>query len=163
MARTSVKELLNSKPQGQNVEVNGWVKTFRSNRFIALNDGSTINNIQCVVDFEKMDDGLIKSISTGAALKISGVLVESQGRGQAVEIQTTHIFVHGAADAETYPIQPKKHSFEFLREKAHLRVRTNTFSAVMRLRSALSYAVHTYFQQNGFYCFHAPIITGNRT
>ncbi|MDT0605724.1 asparagine--tRNA ligase [Croceitalea rosinachiae] len=161
MERISVKELLSTAPLQQEIEVNGWVKTFRSNRFIALNDGSTINNIQCVVDFEKFEDSLIKSISTGAAIKVKGNLVESQGRGQNVEIRVNDLFIHGTADADTYPIQPKKHSLEFLREKAHLRVRTNTFSAVMRLRSALSYAVHTYFQKNGFYYFHAPIITGS--
>jgi len=157
----SIKELLEKQPVGDSVEVNGWVKTFRSNRFIALNDGSTIHNLQCVVDFENLDDTILKQISTGAALKISGTLEESQGRGQSVEIQVTDIFVHGTADPETYPIQPKKHSLEFLREKAHLRVRTNTFSAVMRVRSILSFAVHSYFQQNGFYYMHAPIITGS--
>ncbi len=157
----SIKELLEKQPVGDSVEVNGWVKTFRSNRFIALNDGSTIHNLQCVVDFENLDEALLKQISTGAALKITGELVESQGRGQSVEIQATDVFVHGTADPETYPIQPKKHSLEFLREKAHLRVRTNTFAAVMRVRSALSFAVHQYFQQNGFYYMHAPIITGS--
>ncbi len=161
MKSYSIKELLEKQPVGDSVEVNGWVKTFRSNRFIALNDGSTIHNLQCVVDFEKLDEALLKQISTGAALKISGTLEESQGRGQSVEIQATDIFVHGTADPETYPIQPKKHSLEFLREKAHLRVRTNTFSAVMRVRSVLSFAVHSYFQQNGFYYMHAPIITGS--
>ncbi|PWL39349.1 asparagine--tRNA ligase [Flagellimonas aquimarina] len=157
----SIKELLNKQPIGDNVEINGWVKTFRSNRFIALNDGSTIHNLQCVVDFENFDDNLLKQISTGAALKISGTLVESQGKGQSIEIQATNVFVHGTADPETYPIQPKKHSLEFLREKAHLRVRTNTFSAVMRVRSALAFAIHSYFQQNGFYYMHAPIVTGS--
>ncbi|GMN11618.1 asparagine--tRNA ligase [Croceitalea sp. MTPC9] len=157
----SVKELLATQPSSQQVEINGWVKTYRSNRFIALNDGSTINNIQCVIDFENFDEELIKSISTGAAIKVIGSLVESQGKGQQVEIQVKELSIHGSADADSYPIQPKKHSLEFLREKAHLRVRTNTFSAVMRVRSALSYAVHTYFQQNGFYYFHAPIVTGS--
>lgn len=141
--------------------VNGWVKSFRSNRFIALNDGSTLNNIQCVVDFEKLDESLLKQINTGAALKVTGTLVESQGRGQNVEIQVSEVFIHGGADPETYPIQPKKHSMEFLREQAHLRVRTNTFSAVMRVRSALAFAIHQYFRDNGFYYFHAPIITGS--
>lgn len=157
----SIKELLSKQPIGENVEVNGWVRTFRSNRFVALNDGSTIHNLQCVVDFENFDEALLRQITTGAALKISGTLVESQGRGQSVEIQASDIFVHGTADPETYPIQPKKHSLEFLREKAHLRVRTNTFSAVMRVRSALSFAIHSYFQQNGFYYMHAPIVTGS--
>ena len=161
MKSSSVKELISASPEGQEVVVSGWVRTFRSNRFIALNDGSTINNIQCVVDFENFGEDLLKQISTGAALKISGVLVESQGRGQKVEIQVSDIFVHGAADPETYPIQPKKHSLEFLREKAHLRVRTNTFSAVMRVRSALAFAIHQYFRQNDFYYFHAPIVTGS--
>ncbi|MHA7830868.1 MAG: asparagine--tRNA ligase [Flagellimonas sp.] len=161
MMSYSIKELLEKQPVGDSVEVNGWVKTFRSNRFIALNDGSTIHNLQCVVDFENLDEGLLKQISSGAALKVTGTLEESQGRGQRVEIQATDIFVHGIADPETYPIQPKKHSLEFLREKAHLRVRTNTFSAVMRVRSVLSFAVHSYFQQNGFYYMHAPIITGS--
>jgi len=161
MMSYSIKELLAKQPVGDSVEVNGWVKTFRSNRFIALNDGSTIHNLQCVIDFENLDEALLKQISTGAALKISGTLEESQGRGQSVEIQATDIFVHGTADPETYPIQPKKHSLEFLREKAHLRVRTNTFSAVMRVRSVLSFAVHSYFQENGFYYMHAPIITGS--
>ena len=161
MKSSSVKELLSSAPKLQEVIVNGWVKTFRSNRFIALNDGSTINNIQCVVDFENFEEEVLKQINTGAALKISGTLVESQGRGQTVEIQVKDIYVHGGADPDVYPIQPKKHSLEFLREKAHLRVRTNTFAAVMRVRSALSFAIHQYFRQNDFYCFHAPLITGS--
>nr|WP_299383214.1 asparagine--tRNA ligase [Allomuricauda sp.] len=161
MRSYAVKELLAEQPIGEHVEVNGWVKTFRSNRFVALNDGSTIHNLQCVVDFEQFDEALLKQITTGAALKVTGTLVESQGRGQSVEIQASDIFVHGSADPESYPIQPKKHSLEFLREKAHLRVRTNTFSAVMRVRSALAFAIHQYFQQNGFYYMHAPIITGS--
>ena len=157
----SVKELLSTNHLHQEVVVNGWVKTYRSNRFIALNDGSTINNIQCVVNFEDFDENLLKQINTGAALKVSGTLVESQGRGQKVEIQVKEIVVHGGADPEVYPIQPKKHSLEFLREKAHLRVRTNTFSAIMRVRSALSFAVHQYFQKNGFFYVHTPIVTGS--
>lgn len=161
MKSYSIKELLEKQPVGDSVEVNGWVKTFRSNRFIALNDGSTIHNLQCVVDFENLDEALLKQINTGAALKISGELVESQGKGQSIEIQASDVFVHGSADPETYPIQPKKHSLEFLREKAHLRIRTNTFAAVMRVRSALAFAIHSYFQQNGFYYMHAPIITGS--
>ncbi len=161
MKSYSIKELLEKQPVGDSVEVNGWVKTFRSNRFIALNDGSTIHNLQCVVDFENLDEAVLKQINTGAALKISGELVESQGKGQSIEIQASDVFVHGSADPETYPIQPKKHSLEFLREKAHLRIRTNTFAAVMRVRSALAFAIHSYFQQNGFYYMHAPIITGS--
>ena len=161
MISLSIQELLAKKPTAQEVIVNGWVKTFRSNRFIALNDGSTINNIQCVVDFEQFDEALLKQINTGAALRVKGNLIESLGKGQRVEIQVTDIFVHGEADPEVYPIQPKKHSLEFLREKAHLRIRTNTFAAVMRVRSALAFAIHQYFQKNGFYYFHAPIITGS--
>lgn len=161
MAKISIKQLLATQPDSQVVEVNGWVKTFRSNRFIALNDGSTINNIQCVVDFDNIDESVIKSISTGAALCIRGTLVESQGKGQAVEILVEEIHIHGTSDPDSYPIQPKKHTLEFLREKAHLRVRTNTFSAVMRVRSGLAFAIHDYFQKNGFYYMHAPIITGS--
>ncbi len=161
MHSATIKEVLQGKQLLQEITVNGWVRSFRSNRFIALNDGSTLNTIQCVVDFEKFDENLLKQINTGAALKITGTLVESQGRGQSVEIQVNNIHVHGTADPETYPIQPKKHSLEFLREKAHLRIRTNTFSAVMRVRSALSFAIHQYFRDNGFYYFHAPIITGS--
>ncbi|MDO6490243.1 MULTISPECIES: asparagine--tRNA ligase [unclassified Cellulophaga] len=161
MNTNSIKDLLSGKHLLQEVTVSGWVKTFRSNRFVALNDGSTIQNIQCVVDFEKLDESLLKQVSTGAAIKVKGTLVESQGKGQSVEIQVSTLEIHGGADPETYPIQPKKHTLEFLREKAHLRVRTNTFSAVMRMRSALSFAVHQYFQQNGFYHVHTPIITGS--
>ena len=162
MKTNSVKDLLATKPSGQDVVLNGWVRTFRSNRFIALNDGSTLRNIQCVVDFEKLDENLIRQISTGAAIGVSGILVESQGRGQDVEIQVNSVNILGAADAETYPIQPKKHSMEFLREQAHLRIRTNTFGAVMRVRSALAFAIHDYFNRNGFYYMHPPIITGVR-
>ncbi|CAM4282765.1 asparagine--tRNA ligase [Zobellia roscoffensis] len=157
----SVKELLSENLLLQEVAINGWVKAFRSNRFIALNDGSTINNIQCVVDFESFDENILKQINTGAAVKITGTLVESQGKGQKIEIQVSELAILGGADPETYPIQPKKHSLEFLREKAHLRIRTNTFAAIMRVRSALSFGIHQYFQQNGFNYFHAPIITGS--
>ena len=161
MKSISIKELLSTKHLLQEVTIKGWVKTFRSNRFIALNDGSTLNNIQCVVAFENFDEALLRKVTTGAALKIKGTLVESQGRGQSLEIQVNELIVLGTSDPDAYPIQPKKHSLEFLREKAHLRVRTNTFAAVMRLRSALSFAVHQYFQKNGFYNVHTPIITGS--
>ncbi len=157
----SVSQLLTQDISLQPVDIKGWVRTFRANRFIALNDGSTINNIQCVVDFENTDEALLKRITTGAAVHIKGELVESQGKGQSVEIQVTSIEILGDSDADAYPIQPKKHSFEFLRENAHLRTRTSTFSAVMRLRSALSFAVHKYFTENGFYNMHTPIITGS--
>jgi len=157
----NVAELLQSDQFSKEVYLKGWVRTFRANRFIAVNDGSTIHNIQCVIDFENTDESLLKRITTGAAIAISGILVESQGKGQSVEIQASEIEILGDSNAEEYPIQPKKHSFEFLRENAHLRIRTNTFSAVMRVRSALSFAVHKYFTENGFYNFHAPIITGS--
>ncbi|WP_111307715.1 asparagine--tRNA ligase [Confluentibacter sediminis] len=157
----TVSELLSQKIANPEVDIKGWVRTFRANRFIALNDGSTLNNIQCVVDFENTDESILKRITTGAAIHIKGDLVESLGKGQSVEINVKHIEILGDSDPETYPIQPKKHSFEFLRENAHLRTRTNTFSAVMRLRSALSFAIHKYFNENGFYYMHAPIITGS--
>ena len=161
MATYRIAALLEEAPLQQQVTVQGWVRTFRSNRFIALNDGSTLSNIQCVVDFENFDEAILKHVSSGAALSVTGTLVESQGRGQAVEILVDSLEVHGASDPESYPIQPKKHSMEFLREQAHLRIRTNTFSAVMRVRSALAFAIHDYFRKNGFYYFHAPIITGS--
>ncbi|MDG1571053.1 asparagine--tRNA ligase [Robiginitalea sp. M366] len=158
---TPIQTLLNGSYLLQEVTVSGWVRTFRSNRFIALNDGSTLQNLQCVVDFEAMEESELKRITTGAAIRVQGTLVESQGRGQTVEVQVKTMEILGDADPETYPIQPKKHSMEFLREQAHLRVRTNTFGAVMRVRSALAFAVHQYFTSRGFYYFHAPIITGS--
>ena len=161
MIINTVSELLQQEPSLNEIQVKGWVRTFRANRFIALNDGSTIQNIQCVVDFEKTDDDLLKRITTGASLHIKGQLVESQGKGQKVEIQVNEFIILGDSDPDTYPIQPKKHSFEFLRENAHLRTRTNTFSAVMRLRSSLSFAIHKYFNENGFFYMHSPIITGS--
>ncbi len=157
----TVSQLLTEDINFQPIEIKGWVRRFRSNRFIALNDGSTINNIQCVVDFENTDESILKRITTGAAVHIKGELVESQGKGQKVEIQVTSVEILGDSDPEEYPIQPKKHTFEFLRENAHLRTRTSTFSAVMRLRSSLSFAVHKYFNDNGFYYMHTPIITGS--
>lgn len=161
MKISTVSELLLQETTLIDVEVKGWVRTFRANRFIALNDGSTINNIQCVIDFENTDEAILKRITTGAAVHIKGLLVESQGRGQNVEVQATSVEILGDSDPETYPIQPKKHSLEFLRENAHLRTRTNTFSAIMRLRSSLSFAIHKYFNDNGFYYMHTPIITGS--
>jgi asparaginyl-tRNA synthetase len=161
MTTKTVAELVSEDVKLQDVTVKGWVRTFRANRFIALNDGSTINNIQCVVDFENFDEALLKRITTGAAIHVTGELVESQGKGQSVEIVVKDLEILGDSDPETYPIQPKKHSFEFLRENAHLRTRTNTFSAVMRLRSSLSFAIHKYFTENGFYNMHTPIITGS--
>ena len=164
MKISTVSELLVQDKTLVDVEVKGWVRTFRANRFIALNDGSTINNIQCVVDFENTDENLLKRITTGAAVYIKGTLVESQGKGQKVEVQVNTIEILGDADPEEVSktiLQPKRHTLEFLREQAHLRTRTNTFSAVMRLRSSLSFAIHEYFNKNGFYNMHAPIITGS--
>ena len=161
MTKNSIAELLKSGSVLQEVIIKGWVRTFRSNRFIALNDGSTINNIQCVIDFENTPEETLKRITTGAALSIKGIIAESQGKGQSVEIQVSKIEILGDSNADEYPIQPKKHSFEFLRENAHLRVRTNTFSAVMRVRSKLSFAVHKYFQDNGFNYVNTPIVTGS--
>ena len=161
MMTKNVAELLTADLLLQEVHLQGWVRTFRSNRFIALNDGSTINNIQCVIDFENTSEETLKRITTGAAISVKGTLVESQGRGQSVEIQVSEIEILGDSNPDDYPIQPKKHSLEFLRENAHLRVRTNTFSAVMRVRSKLSFAVHKFFQENDFHYMNAPIITGS--
>ena len=161
MTKNTVAELLKSGTVLQEVVIKGWVRTFRSNRFIALNDGSTINNIQCVIDFENTPEETLKRITTGAAVSIKGSIAESQGKGQSVEIQVSEIEILGDSNPDEYPIQPKKHSFEFLRENAHLRVRTNTFSAVMRVRSKLSFAVHKYFQDNGFNYVNTPIVTGS--
>ena len=143
------------------VTFQGWVRTFRSNRFIALNDGSTIHNLQVVVDFENTPEETLKRITTGAAIKVKGQVVESQGKGQNVELQASEVIILGDSNPEEYPIQPKKHSLEFLRENAHLRVRTNAFGAIMRVRSTLAYAIHKYFQDNGFFYVNTPIITGS--
>ena len=161
MISKTVAELLSADSTLHEVSVKGWVRTFRANRFIALNDGSTLNNIQCVVDFENFEEDFLKRITTGAALHVTGELVESQGKGQSVEIQVKDIEILGDSDPESYPIQPKKHSFEFLRENAHLRTRTNTFGAIMRIKSILSFAVHKYFTENGFYNMHTPLITAS--
>jgi asparaginyl-tRNA synthetase len=161
MKHTSVKDLLNNTKTLQEVTAKGWVRTFRNNQFIALNDGSTLQNIQCVVDFENTPETTLKRITTGAAVCVTGTLQESQGKGQNVEIQVSKIEILGDSDAEKYPMQPKKHSLEFLRENAHLRVRTNAFSAIMRVRSTLAFAVHQYFQENGFFYVNTPIITGS--
>ena len=144
-----IQSLFTGTQIGQQLTLQGWVRTFRANRFIAINDGSTLKNLQCVVDFEQTDEELLKRITTGTAVRIEGTLVESQGKGQQYEVQVSHIEILGDSDPDKYPIQPKKHSFEFLRENAHLRVRTSTFSAVMRVRSALSFAVHEYFRKEG--------------
>ncbi len=161
MSKVSVKELLATAPQGQEIEISGWVRTFRSNRFIALSDGTTLHTIQAVVDFENLDEAILKKVTTGAAVTVTGILEASQGKGQAVEIQVSKIEILGESDADMYPLQPKKHSLDFLREKAHLRMRTNTFGAVFRIRHALSFAVHNYFNEKGFVNMHTPILTGS--
>ncbi len=162
--RTKIKALLENPEIGSDVNVKGWVRTKRGNKFlnfIALNDGSTINSLQIVVDMEKISEDILKDVTTGASISASGKIAESQGAGQSIEIQAESIEVLGVADPEAYPLQPKKHSFEFLREIAHLRPRTNTFGAVLRLRHAMSYAVHHFFNGKGFYYLHTPIITGS--
>jgi asparaginyl-tRNA synthetase len=161
MKRTKIKELLRQEATGQTVIANGWVRTFRSNQFIAINDGSTIQNIQAVVDFNATDESLLKRITTGACISVTGELIPSPAKGQAVEIKVKSLEILGDCDAEKYPLQPKKHSLEFLREIAHLRIRTNTFSAVMRVRHAMAYAVHKFFNDRGFNYIHPPIITGS--
>ena len=161
MKAVKIKNVLQTGAVNTPCSVQGWVRTFRANQFIALNDGSTIDNLQCVVDFERLEESLLKQITTSAALHLEGTLVESQGSGQKVELQVEKITLLGASDPEKYPIQPKKHSLEFLREKAHLRVRTTTFSSVMRVRSALAFAVHEFFQEEGFFYVNTPIITGS--
>ncbi|MEM7085178.1 MAG: asparagine--tRNA ligase [Bacteroidota bacterium] len=164
MPRKEIIELLQGQASPELISVSGWVRSFRSKRFIALNDGSTIKNIQCVVDFENFDEEVLKKVTVGAAIEVSGELVESQGQGQQVEIQVSKIEILGEANPEEVKLtilSPKRHSLETLREQAHLRIRTNTFGAVMRLRSKLSFAVHEYFQKNGFNWMHTPVITGS--
>ena len=159
--RTKIKALLQSEQTNIEVTVKGWVRTFRNNQFIALNDGSTNSNIQIVVDFENTDPTILKRITTGAAISVVGQLVASLGKGQTVEVKATEIEILGDSDPEKYPLQPKKHSLEFLREIAHLRFRTNTFGAIFRVRNSLAFAVHQFFQDKGFVYLHTPIITAS--
>jgi asparaginyl-tRNA synthetase len=161
MKRTKIKSLLNETTFQIEVTVMGWVKTFRNNQFIAINDGSSIQNIQAVVDFNAFDEGLLKRLTTGAAISVTGTLVESLGKGQKVEIKVKELEILGDSDAEKFPLQPKKHSLEFLREIAHLRFRTNTFNAVFKVRHALAFAVHQFFNERGFTYLHTPIITAS--
>lgn len=164
MQHTEINRLLQREPSTELVTAKGWVRSFRSNRFIALNDGSTIHNLQCVVDFAEFSEEVLKKVTVGAAIEVNGKLVESQGQGQKVEIHVTQLTILGIADPEEVKLtilSPKRHTLETLREQAHLRIRTNTFGAVMRLRSKLAFAVHEYFQKNGFYYMNAPIITGS--
>ena len=158
-----IKEILQAEEVNKEISIKGWVRTRRGSKhvsFIALNDGSTINNIQIVAESADFDEELIKQITTGSCIDVTGKLVASKGSGQAVEILASSINILGGADAEEYPLQSKKHSLEFLRENAHLRFKTNTFSAVFRLRHALTFAIHKFFNNKGFFNLHTPIITG---
>ena len=161
MARVRIKQILGLSPQNQEITVKGWVRTFRNNQFIALNDGSTNNNLQVVVDFNNTPEEVLKRITTGAAISATGKLIASQGKGQTVELVANSVEIIGDSDAEKYPLQPKKHSLEFLREIAHLRFRTNTFGAVFRIRHSLAYAIHKFFNDKGFVYLHTPIITAS--
>jgi asparaginyl-tRNA synthetase len=161
MKRTKIKALLATTDFGKEVTVMGWVKTFRNNQFIAINDGSSIHNIQAVVDFNNTEESLLKRLTTGASVAVTGTLVESLGKGQHVEIKVKTLEILGDSDAEKFPLQPKKHSLEFLREIAHLRFRTNTFNAVFKVRHALAFAVHQFFNERGFVYLHTPIITAS--
>jgi len=162
MNRTKIKELLSTAPSGQTVIVQGWVRTFRNNQFISINDGSTIQNIQAVIDFTATDEALLKRITTGACVSITGELIASMGKGQAVEVKVTELTILGDCDAEAYPLQLKNRpSLEYLREIAHLRSRTNTFGAVMRVRHAMAFAIHKFYNDRGFTYVHTPVITGS--
>ncbi|MDR2057204.1 MAG: asparagine--tRNA ligase [Dysgonamonadaceae bacterium] len=164
MERTKIVDLLTTTEFGKKTLIKGWVRTRRGNKnvaFIALNDGSAIHNIQVVVDIAKFGEEFLKPITTGACIGVVGWLVESQGQGQSSEIQAEEIEIYGTADPAVYPLQKKGHSLEFLREIAYLRPRTNTFGAIFRLRHHLAYAIHEYFNKQGFFYFHTPIITGS--
>ncbi|HEY0108258.1 MAG TPA: OB-fold nucleic acid binding domain-containing protein, partial [Fibrella sp.] len=161
MSYLPVKQLLQTEP-GQTVTVKGWVRTKRESKnavFVAINDGSTIHTIQAVAEAGFLPDETLRLITTGACVAVTGELVASQGAGQAVEVKIADVHIYGPADPEKYPLQPKRHSLEFLREIAHLRPRTNTFSAILRIRHALAFAVHKYYNDNGFYYLNTPIIT----
>ncbi len=162
--RTVIVDALNRTDYGADVNIKGWVRTRRGNKnvnFVALNDGSTINNIQIVIDIEKFGDDFLKPITTGACISVNGKLVQSQGQGQSVEIQADEILIYGTADPKTYPLQKKGHTLEFLREIAHLRPRTNTFGAIFRIRHNMAMAIHTYFHEHGYFYFHTPLITSS--
>jgi len=162
--RTKISDALQLTSFGEEINVKGWVRTRRGNKnvgFVALNDGSTINNIQIVIDIAQFGEEFLKPITTGACINVNGRLVESQGQGQTVEIQATEVEIFGGADPAVYPLQKKGHSLEFLREIAHLRPRTNTFGAIYRMRHHMSYAIHKFYNDRGFYYFHTPIITAS--
>ena len=157
----SIKELIQTEPIGSEATVRGWVRTFRNNQFIALSDGSTIKSLQVMVALDLIDDATRKRITTGAAVSASGTIVASAGRGQSIELQASQVEIIGEADPEKYPLQPKRHSLEFLREIAHLRFRTNTFGAIFRIRHALAFAIHQFFNERGYFYLHSPIITSS--
>ncbi|MBA2760488.1 MAG: asparagine--tRNA ligase [Segetibacter sp.] len=159
--RIKIKQLVATEQTGYEVTVMGWVRTFRNNQFIALNDGSTNNNLQVVVELNLLDEAILKRITTGASLKVTGEVVPSLGKGQKIELKAKNVEILGDSDADKYPLQPKKHSLEFLREKAHLRFRTNTFGSVFRVRHSLSFAIHKFFNDRGFIYLHTPIITAS--
>lgn len=161
MKRTKIKDVLLTLPAGQAVVVKGWVRTFRNNQFISINDGSTIQNLQVVVELNQFEESILKRITTGACLSVMGKLVESPAKGQSMELKVEELEILGDSDPEKYPLQPKKHSMEFLREIAHFRSRTNTFGAVMRIRHAMAFAVHKFFNDKGFFYIHTPVITGS--
>ncbi len=159
--RIKIKNVLSGEMIDQKITVMGWVRTFRNNQFIALNDGSTNNNLQIVAELGRFDDTLLKRITTGASVKVSGKLIASLGKGQKVELKADIIEILGDSDPEKFPLQPKKHSLEFLREIAHLRFRTNTFGSVFRVRHSLAFAVHKFFNDKGFVYLHTPVITAS--
>ena len=161
MNLSKIKEIYDSPPIDSEINIGGWVRAFRAKKFIELNDGSTIKNIQCVIVDGKIDQDILNEINVGCSLIITGILIKSIGKGQSFEIKVSDIKLIGKSDSEKYPIQPKKHSFEFLREQAHLRIRTSTFSSVMRIRSKLAFSIHEYFNKNGFNYIHTPIITSS--
>lgn len=161
MNLSKIKEIYDSPPIDSEINIGGWVRAFRAKKFIELNDGSIIKNIQCVIVDGKIDQGILNEINVGCSLIITGILIKSIGKGQSFEIKVSDIKLIGKSDSEKYPIQPKKHSFEFLREQAHLRIRTSTFSSVMRIRSKLAFSIHEYFNKNGFNYIHTPIITSS--
>ena len=159
--RTRIKEILSNNMTDHTVTAMGWVRTFRNNQFIAINDGSTNNNLQVVADLGKFEETLLKRITTGASLKVIGKIVPSLGKGQQFELKANTIEVIGDSDAEKFPLQPKKHSLEFLRAIAHLRFRTNTFGSIFRIRHSLAFAVHKFFNDKEFVYLHTPIITAS--
>ena len=164
LKRTKIVDIFSPELIGEQVCVKGWVRTRRGNKhvqFVALNDGSTIKNIQIVFDLEKFSEEQLKPITTGSSLHVEGLLVASQGKGQTVEVQAQTLEVYGTADPNEYPLQKKGHTLEFLREKAHLRMRTNTFGAVFRIRHHLAFAIHKFFNDKGFFYMHTPLITAS--